>query len=99
MIALKKWMDKTIWNIKISIWQYTVCGSHEIKNDPTYILVHLSNLVVNNSTVQVNTPGIKLSTVIIFNKKTVNLSRSGMAFLFLWRQFDGFGRILLLSLT
>ncbi len=36
-----------IWNINITIWQYTVCGSfangiendwsrHEIKNDPTY---------------------------------------------------------------
>ncbi len=59
MLALKKWMDKTIWNIKISIWHYTVCGRfangienywsrHEIKNDPTYFLVHITIPVVNN---------------------------------------------------
>ncbi len=47
-----------IWNIKISLWQYTVCGSfangiendwsrHEIKNDPTF-LVHITSLLVSN---------------------------------------------------
>ncbi len=43
---------------------------HEIKNDPSYFLVHTTSLVVNNWMVQVITPGGGgggLSVVIIFN--------------------------------
>ncbi len=46
------------WDIKIYIWQYTVCGSflNGIENDKTSkskmtlltFLVHITNLVVNN---------------------------------------------------
>ncbi len=99
MIALKKLMDKTIWNIKISIWQYTVCGSHEVvmKSKMTLLtfLVHMTSLVVNNSTLQVNTPG-KKSAVIVFNQKRKIRFCSGMAFSLWWLQFEGLGRILLL---
>ncbi len=49
-------MDKTIWNIKISIWQYTVCSSfaNVIENDWSHekmtlltfsFLVHMTSLV------------------------------------------------------
>ncbi len=50
-------MDKTIWNIKISKWQYTVCGSFAngienviMKSKMTLLtfLVHITSFVVNN---------------------------------------------------
>ncbi len=48
---------KKIWDIKIPIWQYTICGSFasgiendevvmKSKNDPTF-LVHITSLVNN----------------------------------------------------
>ncbi len=63
-------MDKTIWIIQISIWQYTVCGSFAnalkmievvMKSKMTLLtfLVHITSLVVNNKTMQVNTLGKK----------------------------------------
>ncbi len=61
-------MNKTIWIIQISIWQYTVCGSFVnalkmievvMKSKMTLLtfLVHITSLVVNNKTMQVNTLG------------------------------------------